>query len=89
LPRSRGSARTDPALSGVTSRLMTNVRRMSALIAKIFEPFWRHSTSASRDGLGPGLHLCADRARARGNARSTIADDAGTRFTARTAMRTV
>jgi len=29
-----------------------------ASLVKIFEPFWRHSVSASRNGLGLGLHIC-------------------------------
>jgi signal transduction histidine kinase len=27
-------------------------------IAKIFAPFWRHTTSSQREGLGLGLHIC-------------------------------
>jgi signal transduction histidine kinase len=35
-------------------------------LGKIFEPFWRHSVSRSRNGLGLGLaHLLADRASSR------------------------
>ena len=53
-------------------------------LARIFEPFWRHSISASREGLGLGLHICAQIVRAhvgRLDVESTAAS--GTRFTAR------
>ena len=53
-------------------------------LARIFEPFWRHSISASREGLGLGLHICAQIVRAyagRLDVDSTAAS--GTRFTAR------
>lgn len=53
-------------------------------IGKIFEPFWRHSVSASRNGLGLGLHICSQIVHAhhgRISVTSTLAD--GTRFTAR------
>jgi len=53
-------------------------------LARIFEPFWRHSMSASREGLGLGLHICAQIVRAyagRLDVDSTAAS--GTRFTAR------
>lgn len=51
---------------------------------KIFEPFWRHSVSASRQGLGLGLHICAQIVRAHGG-RMTVTStrENGTRFTAR------
>ncbi len=53
-------------------------------IGKIFEPFWRHSVSASRNGLGLGLHICSQIIRAHaGSISVTSARDAGTRFTAR------
>jgi hypothetical protein len=51
---------------------------------KIFEPFWRHSVSASRNGLGLGLHICSQIVRAhagRISVKSTRAD--GTQFTVR------
>jgi signal transduction histidine kinase len=53
-------------------------------IDKIFEPFWRHSSSSNRNGLGLGLHICSQIVRAHGGrifVTSTEAD--GTRFTAR------
>ncbi len=50
----------------------------------MFEPFWRHSASGSREGLGLGLHICAQIVRAhRGKIAVTSANDAGTRFTVR------
>ena len=50
----------------------------------LFEPFFRHSISASREGLGLGLHICAQIVRAhagRLDVESTA--PSGTRFTAR------
>jgi hypothetical protein len=35
-------------------------------IGKIFQPFWRHSVSTSRNGLGLGLHICSQIVRAHG-----------------------
>jgi signal transduction histidine kinase len=53
-------------------------------VNKIFEPFWRHSTAANREGLGLGLHICSQIVRAHGGSisvKSTRED--GTSFTAR------
>jgi signal transduction histidine kinase len=51
---------------------------------KIFEPFWQHSMSANRNGLGLGLHICAEIVRAhQGRISVTSTRDGGTRFTAR------
>ena len=53
-------------------------------IDKIFEPFWRHSTAANRQGLGLGLHICAQIVRAHGGTLSvTSTRNNGTRFIAR------
>ena len=53
-------------------------------IHKIFEPFWRHSTSTDRQGLGLGLHICSQIARAHGGQLSVSSSrEEGTRFTAR------
>jgi signal transduction histidine kinase len=53
-------------------------------IDKIFGPFWRHSVSASRHGLGLGLHICSQIVRAHnGGISVTSSREQGTRFTAR------
>ncbi len=53
-------------------------------IDKIFEPFWRHSVSASRQGLGLGLHICSQIVRAHdGRMTVTSTRESGTRFIAR------
>jgi signal transduction histidine kinase len=53
-------------------------------ITKIFEPFWRNSTSASREGLGLGLHICSQIIRAH-NGKLSVTSTAGdgTKFIAR------
>jgi signal transduction histidine kinase len=50
---------------------------------KIFQPFWRHSVSAGRHGLGLGLHICSQIVHAH-NGRMSVTSTAenGTRFTA-------
>jgi signal transduction histidine kinase len=51
---------------------------------RIFEPFWRHSLSASRNGLGLGLHICSQIVRAhQGRISVTSTREGGTQFTAR------
>jgi signal transduction histidine kinase len=53
-------------------------------IDKIFQPFWRHSVSANRNGLGLGLHICSQIVRAhKGSISVTSSQEDGTRFTAR------
>jgi signal transduction histidine kinase len=53
-------------------------------IDKIFEPFWRHSVSANRQGLGLGLHICSQIVRAHdGRMTVTSTREGGTRFIAR------
>ena len=55
-----------------------------ASVAKIFEPFWRNTTSESRQGLGLGLHICSQIVRAHdGSLSVTSSETEGTRFTAR------
>jgi hypothetical protein len=51
---------------------------------QIFSPFWRHSTSANREGLGLGLHICSQIVHAHhGRLTVTSSKEAGTLFTAR------
>jgi signal transduction histidine kinase len=58
-------------------------------IDKIFEPFWRHSVSASRNGLGLGLHICSQIVRAHaGRISVTSTRESGTQFTARLPLST-
>jgi signal transduction histidine kinase len=53
-------------------------------LSKIFEPFWRHSVSASRNGLGLGLHICSQIVRAhQGQISVTSTRESGTQFIAR------
>jgi signal transduction histidine kinase len=53
-------------------------------IAKVFEPFWRRQSSANREGLGLGLHICSQIVHAHGGKLSVSSTrEAGTTFTAR------
>ena len=53
-------------------------------LGRIFEPFWRHSVSASRNGLGLGLHICSQIVRAhQGSISVSSTQECGTQFTAR------
>jgi signal transduction histidine kinase len=53
-------------------------------VSKIFEPFWRNSTSGSRQGLGLGLHICSQIVRAhQGDLTVSSSTETGTKFTAR------
>jgi len=62
----------------------------SESINKIFQPFWRHSVSASRNGLGLGLHICSQIVRAHGGQISvTSTASHGTQFTARLPLGTL
>ena len=53
----------------------------AASIGNIFEPFWRQTTSADRQGLGLGLHICSKIVQAHGGTISvTSSEEHGTRF---------
>jgi len=57
---------------------------------KIFEPFRRHSVSATRNGLGLGLHICSQIVRAhQGRISVTSTREGGTQFTARLPLGTL
>jgi signal transduction histidine kinase len=59
-------------------------------IDKIFQPFWRHSVSANRNGLGLGLHICSQIVRAhQGQISVTSTAAHGTLFTARLPLGTL
>ena len=56
----------------------------SESLGKLFEPFWRHSASRSRNGLGLGLHICSHIVRAHGGQITVTSTRAGgTQFIAR------
>jgi hypothetical protein len=53
-------------------------------MGKIFSPFWRHTVSRDRKGLGLGLHICAQIVRAHHGQIAVSSDrSSGTKFTAR------
>jgi signal transduction histidine kinase len=57
-------------------------------LGKIFEPFWRHSVSRSRNGLGLGLHICSQIVRAHAGQITVFSTkESGTRFTVRLPLR--
>jgi signal transduction histidine kinase len=55
---------------------------------KVFEPFWRNSTAAKGQGLGLGLHICAQIVRGHGGLMSvTSSQEGGTSFIVRLPLR--
>jgi signal transduction histidine kinase len=54
----------------------------------MFEPFWRHSGSDNRQGLGLGLYICSQIVRAHGGQLSVSSSrEGGTTFNARLPLR--
>ncbi len=59
-------------------------------LAKVFEPYWRDGQHHSVGGLGLGLYICSQIAKAHGGEMSvTSTADDGTRFTARLPVHTL
>lgn len=53
-------------------------------LGKVFQPYWRPSSSKHRGGLGLGLHICAQIVKAHGGTLEVISTaQEGTRFSAR------
>lgn len=52
-----------------------------AALEKLFEPFFRGKVRASRQGLGLGLHIASQIAKAHGGTLTVNSDEAETRFT--------
>lgn len=86
-----GSTSTPVQLSAVieNASLVIEVRNQGERIApdsleKIFQPFWRRTTSEKREGLGLGLYICSQIVAAHKGALEVHSDEEhGTRFTAR------
>jgi signal transduction histidine kinase len=53
------------------------------MMARIFQPFYRDAADGNRQGLGIGLYIASEIARAHGGALSVASDDAETCFTLR------
>src|SRR3954447_18578167 len=83
----RGPVRFTATIQG--DALMLEVRNDGGAIPpdsvdKIFEPFWRRATSDKREGLGLGLHICAQIVKAHNGAIHVISTkEDGTKFTVR------
>lgn len=54
-----------------------------AAMARLFQPFFRGAVQPSQHGLGLGLHIASEIARAHGGEISVVSDEAETRFTFR------
>ena len=52
-----------------------------AVIGNLFKPFVRANTRSNRDGLGFGLYIASDIAKAHGGTLDDVSDDEETRFT--------
>jgi signal transduction histidine kinase len=86
-----GSARSPVEISAFTGdrELILEVWNDGEPIAadsvnKIFQPFWRQSTSGDQNGLGLGLYICAQIVDAHGGQLTvTSTRESGTRFTVR------
>jgi hypothetical protein len=56
----------------------------AASLGDVFRPFWRQTTTARREGLGLGLHICEQIVKAHhGRIDVTSSRDGGTRFSVR------
>ena len=53
------------------------------VMARMFQPFYRAATCGNQQGLGLGLYIASEIARAHGGTLSVTSDDAETRFTLR------
>jgi signal transduction histidine kinase len=53
------------------------------VMARIFQPFYRAAADGNRQGLGIGLYIASEIARAHGGTLSVTSDDTETRFTLR------
>jgi signal transduction histidine kinase len=51
------------------------------VVARIFQPFYRAAADGNRQGLGIGLYIASEIARAHGGTLSVTSDDTETRFT--------
>jgi sigma-B regulation protein RsbU (phosphoserine phosphatase) len=76
----RVSAKTD---SGALAISVSNggAPIPAATMAQLFQPFFRGQVRSNRDGLGLGLHIASEIAKAHGGRLDVLSNDAETRFT--------
>jgi sigma-B regulation protein RsbU (phosphoserine phosphatase) len=58
-----------------------------ATLGRLFQPFFRASDRPGRQGLGLGLHIASEVARAHGGVLDVVSTPAETRFTFRMPLR--